>query len=216
MKSFLIKYCPVIKKRLIAMVVMLAGAAVPPLCAQVHFSPPAYTPPVNNNWMFNFPPPGGDDGPSVHRFRVVYTDGTQKAITAVMLKDTTSYYLLYENKAYAKKDSARHQKIRPAQTQLIYRTDMEEGGEYAGIATDSCWLFTKFSGAVNAFTPSPDDYLKDSSITYLQKGTHGVLLKMSQENLESIVGDDHKALDLAKKKKYLKALQRYNDDAAGH
>lgn len=67
-------------------------------------------------------------------------------------------------------------------------------------------------GAVNAYTPSPEDYIGDSSITYLQKGDTALLVKMSQENIEAVLGDDGRALKLAKRKRYLKAILKYNDD----
>jgi hypothetical protein len=147
-----------------------------------------------------------------HSFRVMFNDGTERLATGIIKTDSSSYYLLLENKTFAKKDSARYQKIRPSQTESIFRTDINEGGEYKGIATDSCWLFKKIEGAVNAYTPSPEDNIADSSITYFQKGDTTPLIKMSQKNIETVLGDDGKALKLAKKKRYLKAILKYNED----
>lgn len=148
-----------------------------------------------------------------HNFRIMFNDGTEIMATGTMKTDSSSYYLLLENKAFEKKDSARYKKIRPSETKYIFRTDIEGGGEYKGIATDSCWLFEKIEGVVNAYTPLPEDFVADSLITYLQKGDTARLVKMSGENISDVLGGDEKALKLAKKKRYIKAIAKYNDDS---
>lgn len=209
MKSILLnKICPLV----ILLVLMLNDKT----SAQVHYSPSSSLSSINNTFMqraqnrrylFN-----RIVSTAPHNFRIMFNDATQIMAIGTIKTDSSSYYLLVENKTFAKMDSGRYRKILPSKTEYICRTDMNNGAEYKGIATDSCWLFKKIEGAVNAYTPSPEDFIRDTSITYLQKGDNTPLIKMSQEKIENIVGDDPKALKLAQKKDTLKAILKYNDD----
>jgi hypothetical protein len=181
-----------------------------------HFAPPAYTPhfgPVFHPGQFNS---NYGTVSMQHKFRIVFLDGTDTTVQAIIHADTPSYYLLLENKSVRKKDSARFRKIYPTQTKYIVRLDrynvsrdIHESIESTGMTTDSCWLFKDFDGKICAYTPLAEDDVDDGFIRYIQKDK-GPLIEITKESLATMVDSDEKATGFAEKGKYSKAIKHYN------
>jgi hypothetical protein len=145
-----------------------------------------------------------------HIFKVVFADSSEKNIFGKIKSDSSLQYLLWEDKSVKKKDEARFKKIYPAETQFIVRAD-NNFPEYFGKAFDTCWLFKAIEGKITAYSPVADDDLTTSFIRYIQKD-NGSLLEMNPGNLEAMLKDDEKAYNLFEKKKYEKAIQKYNKE----
>jgi hypothetical protein len=189
------------------------------LQAQGHFSPPAYTPrfdPVFHPMQFN----NYYGTVSMrHKFKIVFTDGTDTIVYSTIHADTPSYYLLLENKSVKKKDSARFRKIYPSQTKYIVRLDRYnvsrdkfEDIVSEGLTTDSCWLFKDIDGKVSAYTPLAEDDVDDGFLRYIQKDK-GPLIEINKQNLKEMLEANEKATDQAERGKFAKAIKTYNKSA---
>ncbi|MBX2916267.1 MAG: hypothetical protein KF856_13435 [Cyclobacteriaceae bacterium] len=100
--------------------------------------------------------------------------------------------------------------IKPNETVQIFRM-LPEGVKFIGIPTDSCWLFKCASGKINTYS-----MLAEQDIAYavaIQKG-EGEIVKLSKENLLELTADanDAELVAMIEKKKFLKAIQRYNKE----
>ncbi|TXH25307.1 MAG: hypothetical protein E6Q96_09255 [Cyclobacteriaceae bacterium] len=98
--------------------------------------------------------------------------------------------------------------IKPNETVEIFRM-LPEGIKFIGIPTDSCWLFKSSTGKINTYS-----MLAEQDMSYavaIQKGT-GDIVKLSKENLLELTADanDAELVAMIEKKKFLKAIQRYN------
>lgn len=189
------------------------------LHAQGHFNTPTYTPrfnPVFRPMQFN----NYYGTVSIkHKFKIVFTDGTDTTVYSTIHADTPSYYLLLENKSVKKKDSARFRKIYPNQTKYIVRLDKYsvsrdkyEETVSQGLTTDSCWLFKDIDGKVSAYTPLSEDDVDDGFLRYIQKD-NGPLIEINKVNLEEMVKDNEKAARQAQKGNYTKAIKTFNKSA---
>jgi hypothetical protein len=145
-----------------------------------------------------------------HSFKVVFTDSSTITVFGKIKSDSSLQYLLWEDKSVKRKDDARFKKIYPAQTQYIIRAD-NGSSEYTGNASDSCWLFKAIEGKITGYSPVADGELTTAFIWYIQKD-NGTLVEMNKDNLESMVKDNEKALELFEKKKYEKAIRKYNKE----
>jgi hypothetical protein len=186
------------------------------LHAQGHFNTPTYTPrfnPVFRPMQFNN---YYGTVSMKHKFKIVFTDGTDTTVYSTIHADTPSYYLLLENKSVKKKDSARFRKIYPNQTKYIvrldkynYSHDKYEEVVSQGLTTDSCWLFKDILGKVSAYTPLAEDDVDDGFLRYIQKDD-GPLVEINKENLQDMVKDNEKAARQAQKGNFAKAIKTYN------
>jgi len=100
--------------------------------------------------------------------------------------------------------------IKPNETVQIFRM-LPEGVKFIGIPTDSCWLFKCAAGKINTYS-----MLAEQDMAYsvaIQKGD-GEIVKLSKENLLELTADayDAELVALIEKKKFLKAIQRYNKE----
>ena len=184
--------------------------------AQGHFVTPTYTPHFTP--IFHSPTYYNYYGTVSlkHKFRIVFKDGTDTIVNSMMHTDTPTYYLLLENKAVKKKDSARFRKILPSTTQYIVRLDSYSVSrdknlpiESKGTPTDSCWLFKAIDGKISAYTALAEDNVDDGFLLYIQKDD-GPLVHLNSKNLQDMVGSDEKAARQAEKGHYTKAIKAFN------
>ena len=191
------------------------GAGTGGLRAQGHYTP-SYTPhfnPVFRPMQFN----NYYGTVSLrHKFKIVFTDGTDTVVYSTIHADTPSYYLLLENKSVKKKDSARFRKIYPSQTKYIVRLDKYVvrldkyvDAESSGAASDSCWLFKAIDGKISAYTPLAEEDVDEGFLRYIQKD-QGPLVELNSQHLQEMVQGNEKAVSLAEREKYTKAIKTYN------
>lgn len=197
--------------------VFLFGHSIPSY-AQGHFSP-SYTPHV-------YPAlhsPGFIGYYATislrHKFKIVFTDGTDTIVYSKIYADTPSYYLQLENKAVKKKDPARFTKIYPSDTKyivcldrFIVSRDLYVPFESKGMTTDSCWLFKAIDGKVSAYAPLAEVDVDDDLLLYIQKDD-GPIVQINSQNLQEMVSTDEKAARQAEKKRYAKAIKTFNKSA---
>jgi hypothetical protein len=191
--------------------------------AQGHpnFSPPPYNPFFNNphNFWYNTRPGKGalNDKFPKHYYKVGQKGGTDTLVYGRIQVDSPSHYLLVENKAVKKKDSARFIKIYPSQTRSIAHVDLETGTEYPGRPTDSCWLFKIIEGKMSAYT-SLGEYESDLTdgvdyyLQYIQVGD-GPLIPIQDPKALELFGDNEKASAFFTKKEFARAIKKYNKTA---
>ena len=197
--------------------VFLFGHSTPSY-AQGHF-PPSYTPHVYP--ALHSPDFIGYYGTISlrHKFKIVFTDGTDTIVYSKIYADTPSYYLQLENKAVKKKDPARFTKIYPSDTKyivcldrFIVSRDLYVPFESKGMTTDSCWLFKAIDGKVSAYAPLAEVDVDDDLLLYIQKDD-GPIVQINSQNLQEMVSTDEKAARLAEKKRYTKAIKIFNKSA---
>ncbi|HEY5408132.1 MAG TPA: hypothetical protein VIJ92_13640 [Ginsengibacter sp.] len=145
-----------------------------------------------------------------HNFIVVLSNDSTITIFGKINSDSSLQYLRWEDKSVGKKDTARFKRIYPYQTKSIIRND-RNSVQFSGIATDTCWLFTAVAGAINCYSPVADEDLTKGYIRYIQKN-NGPLLEMSADNLREMLQDNDKALNFFIRKKYDKAISKYNKE----
>jgi hypothetical protein len=164
----------------------------------------------NNNW--------GDWASQGTKYQVTFKDSSVKEVVSFLYADTLSHknFLLFVNKKVPKSDSThRYQKIYSDQTLYISTiTDYDSPQETFGVPTDSCWMFKVVSGPVNVYSKYPvlyDDLYPGSTIA-IQVGDEGPMVKYNEANLRQMIGQDYYAAALIDKKKYYKAVIKYNAD----
>lgn len=143
-----------------------------------------------------------------HHFIVVMNDSTTIEVFGKINSDSTLQYLRWKDKSVSKRDSGRFKKIYPYQTKSITRDD-KNLPEFTGISTDTCWLFKAITGRITGYSPIADDELTKSFVRYIQKD-NGPVLEMNEDNLEAMMKDNDEALKFLKRKKYDKAIAKYN------
>jgi len=178
---------------------------------------------MNMNRMWNWRQ-GAGKGATYH---VTFKDSSLKEVTSYMYTDTLSHksFLVFVDKKFPKSDSAhRFQKIYTDQTLYISTiTDYQANTETYGIPNDSCWMFKVISGPLNVYAKSfnylipVDDFgneneLDPQSVIAIQSGD-GPIVKYTSDNLKQIVSQDTEALSSVEKKKYYKAVKKYNRHA---
>lgn len=158
------------------------------------------------------------------KYTVVFKDSSIKKFVSLMYTDTVLHknFLVFIDKSFPKSDTAhRNQKIYSDQTKSISTDDHDVWGAIQnGTPNDSCWTFKVISGPLSIYARSASyllpsgTYSNDfdlSMITGLQLA-NGPIEKYSQENLEKMIGQNKDALNDIKKKKYYKAVKKYNRD----
>jgi hypothetical protein len=145
-----------------------------------------------------------------HHFMVVINDSTTLNVYGKIHSDSSIQYLQWEDKTVNRKDSGRYKKIYPYQTKALTRDD-KNLPQYTGFSADSCWLFKAVTGTITCYSPVADPDLTTGFIRYIQK-KNGPLIQMTPDNLEEMLKDNEKALQLFKKKKFDKAIEVYNEN----
>ncbi len=159
------------------------------------------------------------------KYTIVFKDSTIKKVVSLMYTDTVLHknFLVFVDKNFPKSDTAhRNQKIYSDQTRSISTDDHDVWGAIQyGTPNDSCWTFKVISGRLTVYARSAGyliptgPYSNDfdlSAITGLQLD-NGPIEKYNLENLKKMVGQNKDALEDIKKKKYYKAVKKYNHDA---
>jgi hypothetical protein len=185
-----------------------------------HYSPPPtyhYTPPAPkfglgfsvSLWNVAF---SNREISRRHSFSVVLKDSTELIVNGKIECDTASgvYSLLWTDKTMKTSDSGRIKRIYPAQTSHIARLDKDGVSEYVGFSTDSSWLFPVIAGKLTVYAAVAEENLNEVYFLFLRKG-EGPMVEFTEGNLEEALMDNKKALVLLKKRKYKKAIGRYND-----
>lgn len=98
--------------------------------------------------------------------------------------------------------------LNPNETKSIYHSNYTQK-IFKGIPLEHVWVFIVDSAKINTYTIT-SDYIKSTSITHINKGIDGDIVRLTKENLENMVVDSPKALELVKKNKLVKALKEYN------
>jgi hypothetical protein len=98
--------------------------------------------------------------------------------------------------------------IKPIETVELFRI-LPDGRKFAGVATDSCWLFQCSRGKINGYSRLAEQ--NDDYIVAIQAGD-GPISALNENNLKVLVGDHKRALELIEKKKLLKAIQAFNKE----
>lgn len=98
--------------------------------------------------------------------------------------------------------------LNPNETKSIYHSNYTQK-IFKGIPLEHVWVFIVDSAKINTYTIT-SDYIKSNSITHINKGIDGDIVRLTKENLENMVVDSPKALELVKKNKLVKALKEYN------
>lgn len=98
--------------------------------------------------------------------------------------------------------------LNPNETKSIYHSNYTQK-IFKGIPLEHVWVFIVDSAKINTYTIT-SDYIKSTPITHINKGIDGDIVRLTKENLENMVVDSPKALELVKKNKLVKALIEYN------
>ncbi|WP_299512772.1 hypothetical protein [Mucilaginibacter sp.] len=140
-------------------------------------------------------------------FVVTMADSTQKIVDSKIYSDASLHkaYLLFVDKSYPRSDTNRRKKIFANQTLRISR-DLFGGKKVEGIANDTCWMFKTISGPISAYSFLSDGYLPFVALQF----NDGPIEKFNEEHLKKVVSTNIDALESARKKDYLKAIQKYN------
>ena len=144
-----------------------------------------------------------------HHFKVVLKDSTSLLVTAKIDADSLTRYLVYTDKSVKRSDSGRTKRIYPSQTLSLTRLDKYGVSEYTGLPADSCWLFPAIEGKLNAYAALAEDEIDDAFLLYIRQ-EDGPMIKLTDDNLDAIVKGNEKAEKLLKKKKYTRAINKYN------
>ncbi|GAB3933217.1 hypothetical protein [Mucilaginibacter myungsuensis] len=169
---------------------------------------------MSRNWMMGY-----HNNPQVnfkYDFKVTMRDSSTKIVRSKIYGDTANHksYILLVDKDLKRSDPAREQKIYADQTLSISRVQRDMHGTYAvvGLATDSCWLFETLKGPISAYANVSE--LADVGDAYLRAFQYGndKVKPLDPAALEPIIKTDPKAHKLFLKKKYLRAIEKYNDN----
>jgi hypothetical protein len=162
------------------------------------------------------------------KYQVTFKDSTVKDVVSFIYADTILHksFLLFVNKKFPKSDTLhRFQKIYTDQTLYISTIiDHASGQEIFGVPTDSCWMFKVIDGPLAVYAKSLD-YLNTTVVMFVADNeftpsaivgiqlNDGPIEKYTKENLIKMMGQDADALEFIDKKKYYKAVKKYNQHA---
>lgn len=160
------------------------------------------------------------------KYQVTFRDSSIKEVLSYMYTDTISHqsYLAFEDKKFPKSDTLhRNQKIYANQTLYISTiTDFDSKTEAYGVPTDSCWMFKVMDGPISVYAKSwyyltlaangNEAEFDRWEIVGIQLND-GPIVKLTDDNLKQMVGQDTNALESLEKKKYYKAVKKYNRHA---
>ncbi len=143
----------------------------------------------------------GQGNPSVkYKFTIELKNDSSITTRTRINLDKKEDFLIVKNKKEKRE-------IRPAETKSIYRINYE-GRKLIGIPADTCWLFNVKSGKINmySFLSEEEDL---SFVIAIQSGSDPIV-PMNKETLTAIMGEDEDLMKLIEKKKFIKAIQKYN------
>lgn len=163
------------------------------------------------------------------KYQVRFKDSSVKVVISYMYIDTVSHksFLVFVDKKIPKSDTLhRNQKIYTDQTLYISTIADDESNTYAyGVPNDSCWMFKVINGHISVYAKSLDylalaDNLNEnefniSEIVGIQLND-GPIVKLTDDNLKQMVGEDANALESLEKRRYYKAVKKYNRHAGKH
>jgi len=137
-----------------------------------------------------------------HVFTIVLlNDSTLEAKAKINISDSV------HSLKWGKKENERI--IMPSDTKEIYRI-ADDGRKITGLPRDSCWIFLVEEGRIRKYSiTSETDY---PTVAFIQKEGIGSIVSLTKENLLGMVGDNERAVSLAKKGKLLKAIDLYNEE----
>jgi hypothetical protein len=158
-----------------------------------------------------------------HKYLVTFKDSSVKETLSFMYTDTISNksFLVFENKKVPKSDTAHHyQRIYSDQTLYISTIiDLDANTEIYGVANDSCWAFKVISGPISVYAKTlnyltlaknlNENEFDIPEIVGIQLND-GPIVKLTDDNLKQMLGQDANALESLEKKKYYKAVKKYN------
>lgn len=144
-----------------------------------------------------------------HRFKVILKDSSFLLINAKIDADSLSRFLVYTDRSVKRSDSGRTKPIYPSQTLSLIRLDNSDMPASTGLPADSCWLFPAIEGKLTAYAALAEDEIDDAFLMYVRQGS-GPMIRLTDDNLEAIVKDNENAEKLLKKKKYTRAIKKYN------
>ncbi|HWD89406.1 MAG TPA: hypothetical protein VG367_14845 [Mucilaginibacter sp.] len=153
-------------------------------------------------------------------YQVTFKDSSVVDVTSFLYTDTVLHknFLVYENKRFSRSDSAhRYQKIYSDQTLYIaVNANSNNVQPSYGVPLDSCWSFKVVSGAINVYAKYSEVYtdLNPETTIAIQAGDNGPMVKYSEASLTQMIGQDSDAAHLIEKKKYYKAVMKYNSNVA--
>lgn len=135
------------------------------------------------------------------------------AYTIVLLNDSTIEKKLkidINKKVHRLKwnENGNKRVITPKDTKEIFRID-KTGRKISGIPLDSGWAFLVDERKIRTYSITSE--LDDPLIGYIQKGAGSPILPLTKQNLVSMVHENERALELARKGRLLKALKKYNE-----
>jgi hypothetical protein len=156
------------------------------------------------------------------KYQVTFKDSSTKDVFSYMYTDTASHksFVVYEDKKFKKSDSVhRFQKIYADQTLYISVTDVDLGRLSYGVPLDSCWMFKVIDGPISVYAKSffyltlaangNEQEFAKWEIVGIQLND-GPIVQLTDENLKGMLGQDTAALESLEKKKYYKAIKKYN------
>lgn len=177
---------------------------------------------MNMNRMWNWRQ-GAGKGATYH---VIFKDSSVKEVVSYMYTDTESHkcFLVFVDKKFPKSDTShRNRKIYSDETLYISTTKDYANIETYGVPNDSCWMFKVISGPLTVYAKSlnylvpadnfgNENELDLSSIIAIQLND-GPIVKYTTDNLKQMVGQYPDALNCVEKKKYYRAVKKYNRHA---
>ena len=158
-------------------------------------------------------------------FQVLMRDSSWVQVNSAIYNDTgkRKSYLLIVDKRFKKSDTNRFKRIYPSQTLYIDQSTEQTADKvnkynYAyhnfGKPTDSCWMFKVKEGAIDTFSYSCEDwndYYSPSTVVGIQLNGEAIV-QFNTDNLKKMIAADLEAMKFFDKKKYFKAIDRYNKD----
>jgi hypothetical protein len=159
-------------------------------------------------------------------YQVTFKDKTVKEVGSYMYTDTILHknFLVFVDKKFQKSDTVhRNQKIYPDQTLYISTiSDEMSQAEVYGVPTDSCWMFKVMAGPISVYAKSfgylmpaenPNDQEFDMWDIIGIQLNDGPIVKLTDDNLKKMIGQDKNALEALEKKKYYKTIKKFNRHA---
>ena len=174
---------------------------------------------TGSRWKFN------DFSPEF-TFKVTLLDGSTKDVVSAIYTDsvTKKSYLLLSGKHNKATDTATQVKLYPSQTQYISRNVPRPGyfddgtapeKPIFGKAADTCWMFCIKKGPLSLYSflsQTEGDDIIPSAIVGIQLNDKAIL-QYNEGNLKQLILQDAGAMEYFNKKKYLKAVEKFNKDA---
>ena len=165
-------------------------------------------------------------------YHIQQKDSVFKDFSSFMYYDTITHksFLIFENKNFPKSDTAhRFEKIYSNNTlkiSLPYVFNIngkDTEGILDGSPNDTCWVFKVMRGSLRVYAKTTDFIEYDNELYFTNAEiipsaivaiqlNNGPLLQYNFENLKNIFQSDPSAIRLLQKKKFLKAIRKYNSD----